>query len=213
MSSENNICKYCPYTSNKLYNFKRHMITKHKNLNESNFIDNNIKCDEYIYLYQEREFIKTNEPIYKIGKTKQPCLTRLHNYPNGTKLLFQINCNDCDTYEKLLIINFKEKFIQLKNLGNEYFMGNYFQMINIIYNLIWEKDIKDGIINNNNNNSNMVNDKQCNKCNKILSSKQNLNKHLLICKGISNPLECHLCHKILSDRSSKSKHLKICKGK
>jgi hypothetical protein len=57
----------------------------------------------------------------------------------------------------------------------------------------------------------MVNDKQCNKCNKILSSKQNLNKHLLICKGISNPLECHLCHKILSDRSSKSKHLKICK--
>ncbi len=88
-------------------------------------------------------------------------------------------------------------------------MGNYFD---IIYNLIWEKDIKDGIINNNNNNnnnnSNMVNDKQCNK---ILSSKQNLNKHLLICKGISNPLECHLCHKILSDRSSKSKHLKICK--
>jgi hypothetical protein len=57
----------------------------------------------------------------------------------------------------------------------------------------------------------MVNDKQCNKCNKILSSKQNLNKHLLICKGISNQLECHLCHKILSDRSSKSKHLKICK--
>jgi len=64
-----------------------------------------------------------------------------------------------------------------------------------------------------NDNLNVVNDKQCHLCHKILSSKQNLNKHLLICKGISNPLECHLCHKILSDRSSKSKHLKICKGK
>jgi hypothetical protein len=45
-----------------------------------------------------------------------------------------------------------------------------------------------------------------------LSSKQNLNKHLLICKGVSNPLECHLCHKVLANRGSKSTHLKICKG-
>jgi hypothetical protein len=60
---------------------------------------------------------------------------------------------------------------------------------------------------------NVCNDKQCHKCNKILSSKQNLKKHLLICKSISNPFECHLCHKILSDRTSKFKHLKTCKGK
>jgi hypothetical protein len=67
--------------------------------------------------------------------------------------------------------------------------------------------------NDDNDKLNTVNDKQCNKCNKILSSKQNLNKHLLICKGVSNPLECHLCNKILSDSSSKSRHIKICKGK
>ena len=29
---------------------------------------------QYIYLIQEREFIKCKEPIYKIGKTKQECL-------------------------------------------------------------------------------------------------------------------------------------------
>lgn len=62
-------------------------------------------------------------------------------------------------------------------------------------------------------NKNVVIDNQCSKCLKILSSKQYLNKHLLTCKGISNPLECHLCHKILANRSSKSKHLKICKLK
>jgi hypothetical protein len=57
-----------------------------------------------------------------------------------------------------------------------------------------------------------TNDKKCSKCSKILSSKYYLRKHLLICKGVSNPLECYLCHKILCDSSSKSKHLKICKG-
>jgi uncharacterized protein with PIN domain len=46
-------------------------------------------------------------------------------------------------------------------------------------------------------------DNKCIKCNKILSSKQNLKKHLLICNGVSNPLECHLCHKIYYDSSSK----------
>jgi hypothetical protein len=54
-------------------------------------------------------------------------------------------------------------------------------------------------------------DNKCVKCNKILSSKQYLEKHLLICKGVSNPLECHLCHKIYYDSSSKSRHLKLCK--
>jgi len=56
-------------------------------------------------------------------------------------------------------------------------------------------------------------DNKCIKCNKFLSSKRNLEKHLLICKGVSNPLECHLCHKILANSSSKSRHLKICKVK
>ena len=221
-------CSCCEYKSNKKYNLTRHIETKHqenKNNNDNIIINNNqtindnqiindnqtIKCDEYIYLFKEREFIKTNEPIYKIGKTKQPCLTRLKNYPNGTMLIFQINCKDCDTYERMLISKFKEKFIQIKDLGNEYFMGNYFEMIEIIYNLIWEKDIKDGITNLNDNANDNANDNKCIKCNKILSSKRNLDKHLLICKGVLNPFECHLCHKILANSCSKSRHLKLCK--
>ena len=57
--------------------------------------DNNIMslCDlddnnnEFIYLIKEREFIKTKEPIYKIGKTKQENLQRIKSYPNGSILL------------------------------------------------------------------------------------------------------------------------------
>ena len=61
-------------------------------------------------------------------------------------------------------------------------------------------------------NKNAITDNKCSKCSKILSSKQYLEKHILICKGVSNPLECHLCHKILANRGSKSTHLKTCKG-
>ena len=103
------------------------------------FIQEENKNSEYIYLLQEREFIKTKEPIYKIGKTKQECLKRITNYPNGTKLVIQIECNDCDTYEKLLITKFKKEFIHKNDIGNEYFYGDPFKMVNIIYDICHRK--------------------------------------------------------------------------
>ena len=219
-------CALCNYNTNKKYNITRHNNVKHKNIQIKEDIKVEIKedikveikedikedikekkNDEYIYLLQEREFIKTNEPIYKIGKTKQECLKRICNYPNGTKLLIQILCNDCDKYERLLINKFKELFIHKQEIGNEYFKGNCYKMIETIYNLIWDLEIK------NINENKIENKNQCNKCNKILSSQQYLQKHLLICNGVLNPLECHLCHNIFANSGSKSTHLKMCKFK
>ena len=68
-------------------------------------------------------------------------------------------------------------------------------------------------IQNTNVNIQNTNVNKCIKCNKILSCKSSLNRHLKICKGVTNVLECHYCHKILSHSSSKSQHLKICKSK
>ena len=129
MTTEIYKCKYCIYNSNRLYNFKRHMITKHKEYNDRIIINDNT------------------------------------NTVNDDKNTVNDNTNTVN-------------------------------------------DDKNTV----NDNTNTVNDNECYKCNKKLSSKQYLNKHLLICKGVLNPLECYLCHKILSDSSSKSKHLKICKG-
>jgi len=94
----------------------------------------------YIYLLQEREFIKSNEPIYKIGKTTRTGLTRFSNYPNGSDLLFHIKCNDCHSYEKLLIQLFKSKYTLRKEIGNEYFQGNYKHMIRDIFYFIDNND-------------------------------------------------------------------------
>lgn len=91
---------------------------------------------QYIYLLQEREFIKTNENIFKIGKTKQNNNDRLKQYPKGSVLLFQIICSDCDNIERSLIKIFKEKYKQCKQIGNEYFDGDKKDMIKTIYDNI-----------------------------------------------------------------------------
>lgn len=95
---------------------------------------------EYIYLLQKREFIKTKENIYKIGKTKQENLKRISNYDNGSILICQFKCNDCNKLEKKLITLFREKYELQKNIGNEYFKGNYINMRDDIYNCIKASD-------------------------------------------------------------------------
>ena len=62
-----------------------------------------MNISQYIYLLQEREFIKCKENIYKIGKTKQEKFKRFNQYPNGSILLLYIICNDCDSNEKQII--------------------------------------------------------------------------------------------------------------
>ena len=87
----------------------------------------------YVYIIQEREFIKTCEKIYKIGKYKQENNKRINQYPKQSRLLFQIVCNNCDKLEKELIKIFKNKYIHRKDIGNEYFEGDFEDMINTIY--------------------------------------------------------------------------------
>jgi phage anti-repressor protein len=88
---------------------------------------------EYIYLLQTREFINSKQNIYKIGKTTQPNLTRFNSYPNGSKLLIQMVCNDCDMAEKEILRLFRKKYTERKEFGNEYFEGDYSNMIDDIY--------------------------------------------------------------------------------
>ena len=88
---------------------------------------------QYVYLIQEREFIKTSENIYKIGKSKQENNKRINQYPKQSKLILQILCNNCDELEKKLINIFKYKYNHRKDIGNEYFEGDSEDMIKNIY--------------------------------------------------------------------------------
>jgi hypothetical protein len=182
--------------------------------NHQKFINNDNETKEFIYLLQEREFIKTKEPIYKIGKTKQEKLKRIKSYPNGSELLLYTVCNNCDEIEKTIINKFKSHFIHKKDIGNEYFKGDYNSMIYLIYDIIIsskKEDIKDNNENNNENN-NEVN--RCSKCNKFYKTKKNLISHEPNCNGI-NILSCPKCMSTFTLLSNKSKHIKKnnCKAK
>jgi hypothetical protein len=106
----------------------------------------------YIYLLQEREFITTNQKIYKLGKTKQENLQRFKQYPKGSKLLLQQVCDDCDVLEAELIRDFKNKYTHRRDIGNEYFEGDYNDMIKdihikITHNEVNNEDIDDEVSN------------------------------------------------------------------
>jgi hypothetical protein len=92
-----------------------------------------VKMTNYIYLLQEREFIKTEENIFKIGKTTKNNLQRFSQYPKGSKLLYQFVCDDCHTTENILLEIFKKEFKQRTDIGREYFEGDYKIMGDTIY--------------------------------------------------------------------------------
>jgi len=110
-------------------------------------MSNNIseKSIEYIYLLILREFKNSKENVYKIGRTKQENHKRFNQYPKGSSLLLQIICNDCTKNEKDILKIFREKFKHRTEFGNEYFEGNYKEMINIIFSTIQNEICKEEI--------------------------------------------------------------------
>ena len=87
----------------------------------------------YIYLLREREFIRLNEPTYKIGRTQQNPYDRFSSYPKGTEIILYIMVDDSVSLEKQVINTFKKIYEHKKGYGNEYFSGNVSEMIKTIY--------------------------------------------------------------------------------
>lgn len=84
----------------------------------------------FIYLLREREFIKTGENVYKIGKSKQEFPKRFNQYPEGTELIFTLRVKDIDLFELQMIDLFNKLFKKMR--GKEYFEGDPDEMINLI---------------------------------------------------------------------------------
>ena len=95
----------------------------------------------YVYLIHPREHIRMNEPVYKIGRTTQTNIKRFKNYPKGSKLLLQVCCEDSCKCETSILKLFKEKYIQRREFGNEYFEGSFIEMMKDIHSIAM-KDIE-----------------------------------------------------------------------
>jgi hypothetical protein len=92
-------------------------------------------------MLQEREFIKTGEPIYKIGRTSRDPDKRFAAYPKGSKVLLYIDSDDIFTHEMLLLSKFKTLFIQRKDIGAEYFEGDCTSMKIHLFQTVIPKEI------------------------------------------------------------------------
>jgi hypothetical protein len=92
-----------------------------------------------IYIIQEREFIRLKEETYKVGITKD-IIRRYSEYPKSSKLIYT---RVCDTnFEKEILNNLREEFIQKREYGTEYFEGDCNEIINCINKTIDENKNK-----------------------------------------------------------------------
>jgi len=90
---------------------------------------------EGIYLLKTREFVNSNQEIYKIGRSNN-LSKRILNYPNKSVLHLMIECNDSILHEKNLIKIFTSKYKQKREYGKEYFSGVLNEMKDDIINYL-----------------------------------------------------------------------------
>lgn len=86
----------------------------------------------HIYLVWTSEFAKTNENVYKIGRSIA-LGTRMCNYPKNSNLLSCGISSTVSETEKLLLDIFAKTFIHRKDVGREYFQGDVNHMRQIIH--------------------------------------------------------------------------------
>lgn len=91
----------------------------------------------YIYLIQEREFVRLEEEVYKLGRCSD-YYNRLRQYPKGSSVILIVNVDhlNVEDVEKKLIDKFKIMFEQCKDYGNEYFTGDVLEMIREILAIV-----------------------------------------------------------------------------
>ena len=87
----------------------------------------------HIYVIREREFLKTKEHIYKIGKST--CVKkRMMSYPKGSQIeLIMYVPNDVHGHERRLLHILRKQCKKREDIGMEYFEVKLKSIKNIIY--------------------------------------------------------------------------------
>jgi hypothetical protein len=89
----------------------------------------------HIYIIHEREFIRLNEDVYKVGRT-QNLMRRIKDYPKDSELIYCYKVDNIITIEKKVLEELPKHFIHRRDIGSEYFEGNRNAIIRIISKLL-----------------------------------------------------------------------------
>ena len=88
---------------------------------------------EYVYLFWDSKTSHQGPTIFKVGRTTQENNKRRRQYPEGTFILIQVACDDCTECERAILVRFREEFTWRKDIGREYFEGDYERMKELVY--------------------------------------------------------------------------------
>ena len=94
----------------------------------------------YLYILKLREFLISNENVYKIGRTTQLPNTRLAGYPKGSLVIMFAEVPDCIKAENKLKEQFDKHYICRRDYGREYYEGNIYLMKSTFNRVIEESD-------------------------------------------------------------------------
>jgi hypothetical protein len=83
----------------------------------------------HLYLLREREFVNTNQPIYKIGKTRQENGKRFGGYSKDTVIEFMLRVADSDAAETEAKRKFDQLFKKRTEIGSESYEGDRVTML------------------------------------------------------------------------------------
>ncbi len=132
-------CGNCKKKFNSDYSLTRHKKTSCKGIpKKPNEISKKPKKpneipNEFFYIIQERESVRMNEPVYKIGRTSKSFQTRFKQYPEGSRAYFVYAVPDSIDTETKIIDRFNEKFKLIR--GREYFEGPIHELIEEAMNI------------------------------------------------------------------------------
>jgi len=97
----------------------------------------NVSALTHIYLIREREFIRMNEPIFKLGRSSN-IKNRCGSYPKNSEIIIILQVGDSVQVEKELLKQFKQLFSQRRDIGDEYFAGDKAHMILTMCNHVYK---------------------------------------------------------------------------
>ena len=86
----------------------------------------------HLYCLIEREFIKSGEKIYKVGKSVH-LSQRMNSYPKGSVIISIFKVNDCHMTEKLLLKRLDQElsFRNAREIGREYYEADLTSLLKI----------------------------------------------------------------------------------
>ncbi len=94
----------------------------------------------YLYLLQEREFFRSGEDVYKVGRTDRDVFARFKEYSKGSRLLFcqHVPLDRVKALEDEVKARFRRHFRSRVDVGSESFVGQWHEMVDVVVDVVRE---------------------------------------------------------------------------